>query len=48
MEEKEGGREGRVGRMNLSLRGNRERFTGPSASYQLMWVTALSSPTEKT
>ncbi len=45
MEEEEEGREGRV---NLSLRGKRERFTRPSVSYQLMWVTTLSLLTEKT
>ena len=45
MEEEEEGREGRV---NLSRNGYWERFTKRSASYQLMWVTALSLLTEKT
>ena len=34
--------------VNLSRNGYRERFTRPSASYQLTWVTALSLLTVKT
>ena len=45
-------REGRGERgertVNLSRNGYWERFTKRSASYQLMWVTALSLLTEKT